>query len=110
MNVLTITGRLTADPVRRDTSNGVVCEFRVPGYTRPRLRLTIQTRGHRAERCAAHLRAGRQLAVAGPLVCEEYVTRAGERATKWFTRATTVTFLDRPDHIPANDDRAKGEA
>jgi hypothetical protein len=34
--------------------------------------------------------------VTGPLVCEQYTTRAGERASRWFCRATSVTFLDRP--------------
>jgi len=36
------------------------------------------------------------VAVSGQLLCEEYVTRAGEKATRWFARATTVTYLDHP--------------
>jgi hypothetical protein len=35
-------------------------------------------------------------------LCEQYATRAGERATRWFARATTVTFLDRPDHTASD--------
>ena len=68
MNVLTLTGRLTADPVRRDTPKGVVCEFRLAVDTRPRLWITVQTWGQLAGRCAQHLHAGRHVAVAGPLV------------------------------------------
>ena len=102
MNVLTLTGRLVADPVRRDTPKGVVCEFRISVDTRPRLWITVQTWGQLAGRCALHLRSGRHVAVAGPLLCEQFATRAGERATRWFTRATTVTFLDRPDHADSN--------
>jgi single-stranded DNA-binding protein len=97
MNILTLTGRLTGDPIRRDTPKGVVCEFRVAADSRPRLWITVQTWGQLAGRCAQHLRAGRHVAVAGPLLCEVYATRAGERATRWYTRATMVTFLDRPD-------------
>jgi single-stranded DNA-binding protein len=102
MNVLTLTGRLTADPVRRDTPKGVVCEFRLAVDTRPRLWITVQTWGLLAGRCAPHLHAGRHVAVSGPLVCEEYATRAGEPASRWFTRATTVTYLDRPDPATAD--------
>jgi single-stranded DNA-binding protein len=103
MNVLTLTGHLTADPVRRDTPRGVVCEFRVAVDCRPRLWIGVQAWGQLAGRCAKHLRAGRHIAVAGPLVCEEYVNRAGEKTTRWFTRATSVTFLDSPDHDDARD-------
>jgi single-stranded DNA-binding protein len=103
MNVLTVTGRLTADPARRDTPKGVVCEFRVSVDTRPRLWIGVQAWGQLAGRCAQHLRAGRHVAIAGPLVCEDYVTRAGEKVTRWFTRATSVTFLDRPDHDDTRD-------
>ncbi len=96
MNVVTLTGRLTEDPVRRDTPKGVVCEFRVTVDTRPRLWIPIQTWGHLAGCCAQHLQAGRHVAVGGQLICEQYVSRAGEKVTRWYARANTVTFLDRP--------------
>ncbi|MBU3688404.1 MAG: single-stranded DNA-binding protein [Actinobacteria bacterium] len=98
MNVLSLTGVLAADPVRRDTNKGVVCEFRLAVDSRPRLWIVVQTWGQLAGRCAQHLTSGRHVAVSGQLLCEEYVTRAGERATRWFSRATAVTFLDRPTH------------
>jgi len=44
------------------------------------------------------------VAVSGQLLCEEYVTRAGDKATRWFNRATTVTFLDRPPHATPETD------
>ena len=106
MNVLTITGRLTADPVRRDTAKGVVCEFRVAVDGRPRLWLGVEAWGHLAGRCAQHLHAGRRVAVTGALLCEQYTTRTGERATRWLCRATGVTFLDRPDPGDAVCDEA----
>jgi single-strand DNA-binding protein len=96
MNVLTLTGRLVSDPVRRDTTRGVVCEFRLAVDGRPRLWIGIETWGQAAGRCAQHLQAGRRVAVSGALVCDEYTTRAGEKATRWYARATTITFLDAP--------------
>ena len=103
MNVLTVTGRLADDPVRRETSKGVVCEFRLAVDGRPRLHLTVQAWGHLAGRCAQHLVAGRRVGITGTLRHEQWVTRAGERADRWYTRATDVTFLDRPDHDDNHD-------
>jgi len=103
MNVLTVTGRLADDPVRRETPKGVVCEFRLAVDGRPRLHLTVQAWGHLAGRCAQHLAAGRHVGVTGTLRHEQWITRAGERADRWYTRATDVTFLDRPDHDDHQD-------
>jgi single-strand DNA-binding protein len=102
MNVLTLTGHLTTDPVRRDTSSGIVCEFRLAVDCRPRLWITIETWGHLAGRCAQHLTAGRQVAVTGQLICDEYITRTGDKGTRWFTRATGISYLDRPGHATSD--------
>jgi single-strand DNA-binding protein len=106
VNVLNLTGRLTADPVRRETSRGVVCEFRAAVDCRPRLWIGVEAWGQLGGRCAHHLRAGRRVAITGALVAEEYASRAGERVTRWYVRASAVTFLDRPDAAgePGNDD------
>ncbi len=98
MNVLTITGRLTADPVRRDTTRGVVTELRLAVDSRPRLWITVEAWGQLAGRCAQHLVLGRHTAVTGQLVCDEYL-RNGEKQTRWFCRATSVTFLDAPSSV-----------
>ena len=42
MNVLSVTGVLAADPVRRDTTKGVVCEFRLAVDSRPRLWIVVR--------------------------------------------------------------------
>lgn len=102
MNALTVTGRLADQPVRRDTPNGVVCEFRVAVDGRPRLYLAVQAWGHLAGRCAQHLTSGRQVGVTGQLRHEQWITRSGERAERWFARASEITFLDRPTD-PVND-------
>jgi single-strand DNA-binding protein len=99
MNVLTLTGRLDSDPVRRETTRGVVCEFRLVGDGRPRLYLTVQTWGHVAGRSAQHLRAGRHVAVVGSLHHEHWINRSGERAERWYAKASNVSFLDRPSEV-----------
>lgn len=96
MNVLTVTGRLADDPVRRETSKGVVCEFRLAVSGRPRLYLTVQTWGHLAGRCAQHLTAGRHVGITGSLRRDQWITRSGERADRWYALAHDVAFLDRP--------------
>lgn len=101
MNVLTATGRLADDPVRRETDKGVVCEFRLAVAGRPRLYLTVQSWGHLAGRCAQHLTAGRHVGVTGTLRHDQWITRSGERADRWYARATEIAFLD---HAGNDDD------
>lgn len=101
MNVLTVTGRLADEPVRRETPKGVVCEFRLAVAGRRRIYLTIQTWGHLAGRCAQHLTTGRLIGVTGSLRHDQWITRAGERADRWYASATDVVFLDR---VGASDD------
>jgi single-stranded DNA-binding protein len=108
MNVLTVTGRLTAEPVRRDTTKGVVCEFRLAVDHKPRLWLTVQTWGNVAGRCAQHLYAGRRVAISGPLLCDEY-ERNGTRHTRWYAKATTVTYLDTPTRVDGADATVDGQ-
>lgn len=110
MNVLTVTGRLSDDPVRRDTAKGVVCEFRLAVDGRPRLYLTIQTWGHLAGRCAQHLTTGRHVAISGAMRHDQWITRAGERADRWYARATDVTFLDTPTDANGDDETSDGNA
>jgi single-stranded DNA-binding protein len=94
MNVVTVTGRLADDPVRRETAKGVVCEFRLAVAGRPRLYLTVQSWGHLAGRCAKHLAAGRHVGVTGSLRHDQWIARDGERADRWYVRASEVAFLD----------------
>ena len=96
MNVLTVAGRVASQPVRRETTRGVVCEFRLAVECRPRLWIVVQTWGQLAGRCAQHLTNGRIISVTGQLISEPYATRAGEKAVRWYLRAGTVTYLDQP--------------
>jgi single-stranded DNA-binding protein len=99
MNVLTITGHLTGDPARRDTTKGVVCDFRVAVDGQRRLWLPVSCWGHLAGTCKRYLRPGRRVAVSGQLCADEYIS-GNDTKQRWYLRATQVTFLDGP---PADD-------
>ena len=75
---------------------------------RPRLYLTIQTWGHLAGRCAQHLTTGRHVAITASMRRDQWITRAGERADRWYARANDVTFLDTP--ADARDDTRDDDA
>ena len=96
MNVITLAGRLASEPARRETAKGVVTEFRLAVDCRPRMWIGVQTWGALAGRAAQHLANGRTVAVTGRLIHEEYVNRAGAVATRWYVRATSITYLDKP--------------
>ncbi len=108
MNALTLTGRLGDDPVRRDTTKGVVCEFRLAVHGRPRLWITVVVWGHLAGLCAQHLSAGRTVAVSGSLVHDQFIARDGDRAERWFCKASQITFLDWP--VDADDGECAAQA
>ena len=105
MNILCLTGRVADSPVRRDTNKGVVCEFRLAAHGRPRVWITVVTWGHLAGVCAQHLSTGRAVAVTGALHHDQYTTRAGERAERWYCKATDVTFLG--PHESAGEERER---
>jgi single-strand DNA-binding protein len=93
MNVLTVTGRLTTDPARRDTTKGVVCDFRLAIDGQQRLWLPVTCWGHLAGTCKQYLRRGRRIAASGTLCVNEYIT-GGENRSHLFLRAERITFLD----------------
>jgi single-strand DNA-binding protein len=96
MNVVAITGYLTADPARKETTKGVVTTFRVGSDGSPRVWMDVESWGHLAGTCAAHLARGRHVAVSGCLAHAQWSDRDGQRQERWFIRAAHVTFLDRP--------------
>ena len=101
MNVLTVTGRLTTDPARRDTTKGVVCDFRIAVDGPQRLWLPVTCWGQLAGTCKRYLHKGRHIAASGTLCVSEYIAN-GENRTRMFLRAERITFLD---GAPAPDDR-----
>jgi hypothetical protein len=83
MNSVNLTGRLTTDPVRRETSRGVVVEFRLAVDTRPRIWLDIEVWGHTAGIAATPSTArGRQLHVSRhPPLLPRAATRRHRRSS-----------------------------
>ena len=103
MNVVALTGRLTNDPVRRDTKAGVVAEFRLAVDARPRLFIDIETWGPTAGKATAHLRKGRRVGVSGSLVCDEWHDQSGEKRSKVKVRVREITYLDVPRGSDSDD-------
>lgn len=96
MNVVALTGRLTNDPVRKETSAGVVVEFRLAVDARPRLFIDVETWGPPAGKAAAHLTKRRRVGVSGSLVCDEWHDRSGEKRSRAKVRVREITYLDSP--------------
>jgi single-stranded DNA-binding protein len=111
MNVLTVTGRLIADPSRPEATRPMRCEFRVVVDGLRGMWLPVVCWGPLAGSCYRRLRAGHHVALSGPLQVDDYVSRAGVRQRRWYLKAEHATFLD---HKPATNvdgaaDAARGE-
>lgn len=96
MNSVNLTGRLLNDPVRRDTTHGVVAEFRLTIDGRTTVRIDIETWGHVAGAVAAHLVAGRHIAVTGRWAQREYHDRDHNKRHRDYVIADRLTYLDSP--------------
>ena len=109
MNVAAVTGRLPADPARRETTKGVAATFRVASDSSPRIWIDVECWGHLAGTVAAHLTARQHVAVTGSVAHSQWTDRHGTRVERWFIRATHGAFLDRPDgRRPDGHDEALG--
>ena len=105
MNSVSLTGRLTNDPVRRDTTRGVVASFRIAVDDRPeRLWIDVEAWGHVAGVAAKHLRQRRHVAVTGRLRSSSYHDSHGQRQHRFYVIADRITFLDAPDDAPRESD------
>jgi single-strand DNA-binding protein len=86
VNVVTLVGRLTADPVLRALPNGQsVCDLRLAvndQKDQPALFVDVATFGKSADACAECLSKGRQVAVTGRLVYHEWETKDGHKRSK----------------------------
>jgi single-stranded DNA-binding protein len=108
MNVLTVTGRLTADPTRRDATAGMVCEFRIAVDGRRGMWLPVVCWGPLAGSCYRRLHAGDRVALSGPLELEEQLSGAGARRRRWYLKAEHATFL-LPDNATSCADHGRQE-
>ncbi len=82
-----LVGRLTKDPQSRQLKDGsAVCELRLAvndQRKRDPLYVDVATFGKQADACATYLKKGRQVAVAGRLVRDEWTTKTGEPRSRY---------------------------
>jgi len=96
VNVVTMTGRLTADPVQRQTKRGVVTTFRMGSDEDPRMWVDVESWGPVGGQCATHLRCGRRVALVGSLAYRQWTDGVGQQRHRWLVKASIVTILDPP--------------
>src|ERR1700733_8405360 len=112
MNPVPLTGRLTADPELRATSNGSVASLRL-AVQRPRKDgedqgadyVDITVFGRQADTCGQYLAKGRKVAIEGRLHPPEWDSDNGRRQ-KLEVVARNVEFLDARQ---TNDNGANAE-
>ena len=108
MNRWTGTGHLTKDPKFLETENGTaICTLRIAvkragkqghdGY------FDVKCFDAQASACAEYLKAGREIAVDGRLLFDEFQTQDGAYASRVYIVADRVEFL-------ASRNRANGQA
>ena len=126
MNRWTGTGHLTKDPKFLETENGTaICTLRIAvkragkqghdGY------FDVKCFDAQASACAQYLKAGREIAVDGRLLFDEFQTQDGGYASRVYIVADRVEFLasrntrsngqassEAPPNQPATDDAARG--
>ncbi len=87
VNQVVLVGRLTKDPQSRSLKDGSsVCELRLAvndQREREALFIDIATFGKQATACAQYLTKGRQVAVTGRLVRDEWTTKTGEPRSRY---------------------------
>jgi single-strand DNA-binding protein len=85
-NSVVLVGQLTTDPTLKQTPDGrSVCELRLAvndHRDQPPLFIDVATFGPGADACAQHLAKGRQVAVTGRLVHEEWQAKDGSTRSK----------------------------
>ena len=96
MNTVCLTGRALQDPIRKETSRGVVAEFRIAVDGRKRVLVHVETWGQTAGVAVAHLCAGRHIGVTGRLAQRDYHDReTGQKRTWNYVVADAIHYLDR---------------
>jgi single stranded DNA-binding protein len=84
VNSVTLVGQLTVDPVLRAMPNGTsVCDLRLvvdDQRDQPAMFIDVATFGKGADACAEHLSKGRQVAVTGRLVYQEWGKEGAKRS------------------------------
>ena len=109
VNTVTLVGQLTTNPVLRELPDGgSVCDLRLAVNDRrgqPPMFIDVSTFGPSATACAQYLAKGRQVAVTGRLVRDEWQAKDGTKRSKHQV-VGTVSFGSReqPDGEATGDD------
>ncbi len=108
INVVVVTGNLTADPELRNTPGGTsVCKLRIAVNTSRKTAegnweekpnyFDVTVWGGQGEACASYLRKGRPVAINGRLDWHEWTTQEGQKRQAVEIIANTVQFLGSRD-------------
>jgi single-strand DNA-binding protein len=105
VNVVTLVGNLTADPVIKQLDDERrVCNLRIAVNDQKDqpMFIAVATFGAQADACAKYLTKGRAVAVTGRLVYGEWDDNGTRRSRHHIVGR--VQFGGKPDDQPANDD------
>jgi single-strand DNA-binding protein len=100
VNTIQLIGRLTADPVLKETPNGrQVCEMRLAvqrvGQDAGAVFVDLVAWNQLAESCDRHLEKGRRIAVSGRLEHDVWKNDRQQSRQRHYVVADRVEFIDR---------------
>ena len=102
VNQVVLVGRLTKDPQSRQLKDGgSVCELRLAVNDREHeaLFIDVATFGKQADACATYVKKGRQVAVTGRLVRDEWQNKDGQPRSRYLVIGKVSFGNDRNDNI-----------
>jgi single-strand DNA-binding protein len=109
VNQVVLVGRLTKDPQARQLKDGgSVCELRLAvndQREREALVIDVATFGKQADACATYLKKGRQVAVAGRLVRDEWQNKDGQPRSRYLVIGKVSFGNDRSENGAGPDAR-----
>ena len=113
VNVVTLVGNLTADPIVKELDDDrKVCQLRLAvndQKDQPPMFIDVATFGAQAHACAKYLSKGRAVAVTGRLVYREWEADDGTRRSRHHI-VGRVQFGGRPDNAePSASDEDNGD-
>ncbi len=98
MNNIVITGVIDNEPIRNETANGVVVNYRIrSGKARKkggRLWMDIACWGHQAAAAQTAAREGRSVIVTGRLTARSYRNADGGKTVRYAINAHAVEYLN----------------
>lgn len=110
INRVLLLGRLGADPIMRETQNGIkVTSFSIATDHFLKTKNTSETSWHRivvwgksGERCNTELKKGMPIFIEGKMKSKKYETKAGETRYSYEVHADFVRFMHRKMELHSN--------